>query len=136
MGKGHKDSQHQTRMKPAILWSGRIDMPVVNLADVPHETFRDGVTYQTLVGDDQGSTPVRIGIQRTNPGSKTPKHSHPYLEVLTVLEGRGEAWMEDADNLVALVPGVTLVLPANLKHWFHAKGEAPLITYGMHASPH
>ena len=111
-------------------------MPVIYLADVPYETFRDGVTYQTLVGDDQGSTPVRIGIQRTNPGSKTPKHSHPYLEVLTVLEGHGEAWMEDAENLVSLAPGVTLVLPPNLKHWFRATGEAPLITYGMHASPH
>ena len=111
-------------------------MPVIHLADVPYETFRDGVTYQTLVGDDRGSTPVRIGIQRTNPGSKTPKHSHPYLEVLTVLEGHGEAWMEDAENLVSLAPGVTLVLPANLKHWFRATGEAPLVTYGMHASPH
>jgi quercetin dioxygenase-like cupin family protein len=110
-------------------------MPVINLADVPYETFRDGVTYQTLVGDDRGSTPVRIGKQRTNPGSKTPKHSHPYLEVLTVLEGHGEAWMEDAENLVSLAPGVTLVLPPNLKHWFRATGEAPLITYGMHASP-
>ena len=111
-------------------------MPVIHLADLPHETFREGVTYQTLVGDDRGSTPVRIGIQRTNPGSKTPKHSHPYLEVLTVLEGHGEAWMEDAENLVSLAPGVTLVLPANLKHWFRATGEAPLVTYGMHASPH
>ena len=111
-------------------------MPVINLADVPHETFRDGVTYQTLVGDDHGSTPVRIGIQRTKPGSGTPKHSHPYLEVLTVLEGHGEAWIEDADHLVSLAPGVTLVLPANVKHYFRATGEVPLVTYGMHASPH
>ena len=52
-----------------------------------------------------------------------------------MLEGHGEAWMEDAENLVSLAPGVTLVLPPNLKHWFRATGEAPLITYGMHASP-
>ena len=111
-------------------------MPVINLADVPHETFRDGVTYQTLVGDDHGSTPVRIGIQRTKPGSGTPKHSHPFLEVLTVLEGHGEAWIEDAGHLVSLAPGVTLVLPANVKHYFRATREVPLVTYGMHASPH
>ena len=111
-------------------------MPVVKLAEVPHEMFRDGVTYQTLVGDRQGSTPVRIGIQTTNPGSGTPKHSHPYLEVLTVLQGHGMAWMEDTDSLVPLAPGVRLVLPADLKHWFRATGEMPLITYGMHASPH
>lgn len=44
--------------------------------------------------------------------------------------------MEDTDNLVSLAPGVTLVLPANLKHWFRATGETPLITYGMDASPY
>lgn len=63
-------------------------------------------------------------------------HSHPYLEILTVLEGQGEAWMEGADNLTSLGPGVTLVLPTNLKHWFRATGDRPLITYGVHASPH
>jgi quercetin dioxygenase-like cupin family protein len=94
------------------------------------------MTYQTLVGDELGSTPVRVGIQTSTPGSKTLLHSHPYLEVVTVLEGQGEAWVEGTGKLVPLAPGVTLVLPANLKHWFRATGDRPLITYGAHASPH
>jgi quercetin dioxygenase-like cupin family protein len=47
------------------------------------------MTYQTLVGDERGSTPVRVGIQTSAPGYKTLVHSHPYMEVLTVLKGQG-----------------------------------------------
>ena len=38
-------------------------MPVVFHDNVPFDPFRTGATYQTLVGDEQGSTPFRIGIQ-------------------------------------------------------------------------
>ena len=70
------------------------------------------------------------------PGYKTPLHSHPYMETITVLEGEGEAWLEDDNDLVPLKPGVTLVLRPNVRHWFRATGHLPLKTYGIHASPH
>ena len=111
-------------------------MPVVHHDDVPQEAFRTGMTYQTLVGDERGSTPVRVGVQTSAPGYKTLLHSHPYMEILTVLEGQGEAWIEGDDDLIPISPGTTLVLPANQKHWFRATGDKPLITYGVHASPH
>jgi quercetin dioxygenase-like cupin family protein len=111
-------------------------MPVVHHSDVAGEPFKGGATYQTLVGDAQGSTPIRVGIQTSPPGYRTPLHSHPYLETITVLEGQGEAWLEGSAGLVGLRPGVTLVLPAQLRHWFRATGEQPLKTYGVHASPH
>jgi quercetin dioxygenase-like cupin family protein len=110
-------------------------MPVVHHNDVPLEAFRGGASYQTLVGDDQGSTPIRVGIQTSPPGYRTPLHSHPYLETITVLEGEGEAWVEDNNQQVNLHPGVTLVLAPNVKHWFRAAGAHPLVTYGVHASP-
>lgn len=110
-------------------------MPIVQHAEVAAEPFKGGATYQTLVGDSDGTTPVRIGIQTSPPGYRTPLHSHPYMEVITVLEGRGEAWIEGTAGNVILEPGVTLVLPAGVKHWFAATGAAPLRTYGVHASP-
>ena len=110
-------------------------MPVVDHAKVSEEPFRTGATYQTLVGDSQGSTPVRIGIQLSLPGYETPKHFHPYMEVITVLEGSGEAWLESSKELVSLRPGITLVIPPNVPHWFRASGDTPLKTYGVHASP-
>jgi quercetin dioxygenase-like cupin family protein len=111
-------------------------MPVVYHGDVPPEPFKGGATYQTLVGDASGSTPIRVGIQTSPPGYKTPLHSHPYLETITVLEGEGEAWLQGSDAIVPLKSGVTLVLPANVRHWFRATGDRPLETYGIHASPH
>jgi quercetin dioxygenase-like cupin family protein len=110
-------------------------MPVVHVDEAAREPFKGGATYQTIVGDAEGSTPIRLGVQTSPPGYRTPLHSHPYLETITVLEGAGEAWIEGSETVVALHPGVTLVLPANVRHWFGATGEMPLVTLGVHASP-
>ena len=109
-------------------------MPVISHTAVAREAFRGGAEYQTLVGDNAGSTPIRLGVQTSPPGYRTPVHSHPYMETITVLEGRGDAWLEGSDEIVELRPGVTLVLPANVKHWFGAVGSEPLVTLGVHAS--
>jgi quercetin dioxygenase-like cupin family protein len=110
-------------------------MPVVVHDDVPFDPFRTGATYQTVVGDAQGSTPFRVGIQTSSPGYRTPLHSHPYMEALTILEGEGEAWMEGRD-IFPVSPGMTLVFPPRTRHWFRALGDRPLITCGVHGSPH
>ena len=110
-------------------------MPWIRHADIPVEPFRGGSTYQTLVGNAEGTTPVFIGIQTAPPGYKTALHSHPYMEIITVLEGEGEAWLEDGAGIVALQPGVSLVMPAGMKHWFGATGSAPLRVMGVHAAP-
>jgi quercetin dioxygenase-like cupin family protein len=111
-------------------------MPVIHHSHVALEALKGGATYQTLAGDQEGSTPIRVGIQTSPPGYKTALHSHPYMETITVLDGQGEAWLEGATELVTMQPGVTLVLPPNLRHWFRASGDRPLITLGVHASPH
>jgi quercetin dioxygenase-like cupin family protein len=111
-------------------------MPVVKIANVPSEPFKGGATYQTIVGDHTGSTPIRVGMQTSPPGYKTALHSHPYMETVTVIEGEGEAWFEGSEGVVSLEPGTTLVLPPNVRHWFRATGTMPLVTLGVHASPH
>lgn len=111
-------------------------MPIVELDDVAPEPFKGGATYQTIVGDNEGTTPVRLGVQTSPPGYRTALHSHPYMETITVLEGQGEAWIDDGRGVVGLKPGATLVLPPNVRHWFGATGDRPLVTLGVHASPH
>ncbi len=111
-------------------------MRVVRLADIAAEPFPGGATYQTLVGDDAGTTPLRTGIQTSPPGYTTPEHSHPYVEVITVLEGEGEAWSADHGHAVPLHPGVTVVLEPGVRHGFRVIGDVPLKTLGIHASPH
>lgn len=109
-------------------------MPIVELKDVPKQQFPNGATYQTIVGDDAGSTPVRVGVQVSPPGYSTGTHSHPYMEIVSIIEGEGEAWMEGKDGVIAFGPGTTLVMPPNVKHGFRVTGTEPLKTYGVHAS--
>jgi len=111
-------------------------MPAVRHAEVSPEPMKGAATYQTLVGNNAGSTPIRVGVQTSQPGYRTPLHSHPYMETITVLDGEGEAWLEGCEGLAKMHPGVTLVMPANVRHWFRATGSQPLITLGVHASSH
>ncbi len=110
-------------------------MPIVYHQDVPCEPFSGGATYQTIVGDESGSTPVRVGIQVSPPGYRTPTHSHPYLEVVTILEGTGEAWIEGENDVINIGPGMTMVFLPNIPHWFRNTGDVPMKTYGVHHSP-
>jgi quercetin dioxygenase-like cupin family protein len=110
-------------------------MPIIHLEDVHQQAFDTGRTYQTIVGDDEGSTPVRVGIQTSPPGYSTGTHSHPYMEVITVIEGTGEAWIGDETAAAAIGPGSTIVAPPNAPHGFRNTGDTPMRTYGVHASP-
>ena len=90
-------------------------------------------TYRTIIGDDTGAgLPIRTGIQTSAPGYQTRVHSHPYVETLTVMSGRGEAWLDGEPGMIALEPGVTVVLPADRPHAFRALGDEPLVTLGIH----
>jgi quercetin dioxygenase-like cupin family protein len=104
-------------------------------AERPAVTFPGGAVYRAIIGDDTGDgIRLRTGIQTSPPGYRTPAHSHPYPEILTVLEGTGEAWLDGDEGVTALEPGVTIAIPAGRVHGFCATGEGPLVTYGIHAS--
>jgi quercetin dioxygenase-like cupin family protein len=108
---------------------------LVRHAERPTIAFPGGAVYRPIIGDDTGAgIPVRTGIQVSPPGYETRPHSHPYAEILTVLEGEGEAWLDGDAQRVALEPGVTIAIPANRAHGFRATGDRPLVTYGIHAS--
>ncbi|MDG2284112.1 MAG: cupin domain-containing protein [Alphaproteobacteria bacterium] len=110
-------------------------MTIIKLDDVAKQEFPNGATYQTIVGDADGSAPVRIGVQISPPGYSTGTHAHPYMEIVSVLEGTGVAWMDGVEGTVEIGPGTTLAMPPNVKHGFRATGTVPLKTYGVHASP-
>ena len=110
-------------------------LTVIRHAERPTVAFPGGASYQPIIGDDTGAgLPIRTGIQTSPPGYQTRLHSHPYAEVLTVLEGRGEAWLADEDGVVGLEPGVSITFPANRVHAFRVVGDRPLVTFGIHAT--
>jgi mannose-6-phosphate isomerase-like protein (cupin superfamily) len=108
-------------------------LTVIRHVERPSVTLPGGATYQPIIGDDTGEgLPIRTGIQTSQPGYATPLHSHPYAEILTVVEGRGEAWLDGEDGVVPLEPGVTVTVPPHRVHAFRVVGDRPLVTFGIH----
>jgi quercetin dioxygenase-like cupin family protein len=99
--------------------------------------FGPDAYYQPILGDDAGTSPIRTGIQTSQPGYVAPMHSHPYLEVLHVLDGMAEAWIEGGEDRPTLLrKGDTIALTTNVPHSFRVVGDAPLRLLGTHVSPH
>jgi mannose-6-phosphate isomerase-like protein (cupin superfamily) len=109
---------------------------IVKLQDTPIVSFGPLAHYQPIIGDDEGTTPVRTGIQTSQPGYAAPMHSHPYLEILHILDGCAEAWIEGReDEAVSLEKGDTIALPAGVPHSFRVVGDQVLRLLGTHVSP-
>ena len=111
------------------------DLPtLIRHAERPTVTLPGGASYCAIIGEDTGAgIPIRTGIQVSPPGYATRPHSHPYPEILTVLEGEGEAWLEGDAGVLRLAPGVTISVTADRVHGFRTIGDRPLVTYGIHA---
>ena len=112
------------------------DPKIVRLADTDIVKFGPDAYYQPIIGDDEGTTPVRTGIQTSQPGYVAPMHSHPYMEILHILEGTAEAWIEgQEDRKITLEKGDTIAMPPNVPHTFRVVGDQAMRLLGTHVSP-
>jgi mannose-6-phosphate isomerase-like protein (cupin superfamily) len=112
------------------------DITVIRLDDSERVSFGPLSHYQPIVGDDAGSTPVRTGIQTAQPGYAAPVHSHPYIEILHILDGAAEAWIDGRpESRVVLRKGDTIAVPPETPHAFRVVGDETLRLLGTHVSP-
>jgi quercetin dioxygenase-like cupin family protein len=112
------------------------ELIVVRLEDTDVVKFGPNASYQPIIGDDNGSTPLRTGIQTSEPGYVAPVHQHPYMEVLHILDGVAEAWIDGReDSRVTLRKGDTIAIPPGVLHSFRVVGDQPMRLLGTHASP-
>lgn len=112
------------------------DAKVVRLHDTEVVSFGPLSHYQPIIGDAEGTTPIRTGIQTAQPGYEAPVHSHPYVEILHILDGTAEAWLEgQEDRKVLLRKGDTIALPPDAPHSFRVVGNEVLRLLGTHVSP-
>jgi mannose-6-phosphate isomerase-like protein (cupin superfamily) len=112
------------------------DITVIRLDDTERVSFGPLSHYQPIVGDDAGSTPVRTGIQTAQPGYAAPVHSHPYIEILHILDGVAEAWIDGRpESTVVLRKGDTIAVPPETPHGFRVVGDEVLRLLGTHVSP-
>ena len=113
------------------------DPTVIRLDGTQIVKFGPDAHYQPIIGDDEGTTPVRTGIQTSQPGYVAPMHSHPYIEILHILDGVAEAWIEGREHeKIRLEKGDTIAMPPNLPHSFRVVGDRPMRLLGTHVSPH
>jgi quercetin dioxygenase-like cupin family protein len=113
------------------------DAQVIRLDETQTVKFGPDAYYQPIIGDEAGTTPVRTGIQTSQPGYVAPMHSHPYIEILHILDGVAEAWVEGRENeKIRLEKGDTIAMPPDLPHSFRVVGDQPMRLLGTHVSPH
>jgi quercetin dioxygenase-like cupin family protein len=78
-------------------------------------TLFKGVQYSNLIGDGSKAEWVLTRV-KLPPNFKIPLHTHPFLEVITVLSGGFGAADTDTDNGEVLKAGTVLVMAANHPH--------------------
>jgi quercetin dioxygenase-like cupin family protein len=108
-------------------------MKAIAHQDHSWEAWRPGVETRMLVSARIGATQLCIFEQRVAPGNGAPTHAHPVEEVLTVLAGEAEAWIEAGP--VTLTAGQSLVIPATRRHGFRNSGQGVLHLQAVLASP-
>ncbi len=85
-----------------------------------------------LVSACNGADELCIFEQWVMPGAGAPTHSHPVEEVLTVLSGVAEMWIDDERQAIEV--GHSLIVPAHKKHGFLNAGTTVLHVHAVLAS--
>src|SRR5437899_2341787 len=90
------------------------------------------VSQFTLYGDARGQRRPSY-IVNAKPGQGPPLHTHPYVEVIFMVEGCATITLGD-ETCEAKAGGI-VVVPANTPHRFVNSGETVLRQIDIHSSP-
>jgi len=102
-------------------------------SDQPREEWRPGVETRMHVSALNGARQLCIFEQWVAPGAGAPTHTHLVEEVLTVIAGEADLWIDDEH--VVLCRGQALIVPAGRRHGFRNIGSATLHMHAVLASP-
>ena len=108
-------------------------MDIISPDYYPKEEWRAGVMTRMLVSARNGATQLCLFEQWVDPGIGPPSHHHAAEEVLTVLAGEAEMWIDD--ERAVLRSGQSLIVPANRLHGFRNAGSATLHIHAVLALP-
>jgi quercetin dioxygenase-like cupin family protein len=104
----------------------------VSIKVVSQEALPWSVIARELVGADHGSGLCVIFVD-AEPGRGPSLHTHPYEEVLIVLEG--EATLDDGADKRGVAAGDVVLIPPGQPHGFVNSGEGRLRQIDIHVSP-
>ena len=84
--------------------------------------------FRVLMGPGRGCEAATQFVGEIPPG-RAPVHSHPYDEVVLVLDGEGVAHAGGSDR--ALAAGASVHLPRGLPHCLENTGQRTLVVLGV-----
>ncbi len=108
-------------------------MQVVDTKQHPREEWRPGVITRMKASAANGATQLCMFEQWCEPGLGAPTHLHAVEEVLHVLDGSADVWIEDKH--VTLTIGQLVIVPAGRKHGFANNGNTTLHIQSTLAAP-
>ncbi len=97
------------------------------------EEWRPGVKTRMRVSALTDAVQLCLFEQFCDPGKGAPTHLHSVEEVLTVMAGTAEAWVEE--ERATLTAGQSLLIPAGQKHGFRNVGDTVLHVHAVLAAP-
>lgn len=97
------------------------------------EEWRAGVMTRMIASAANGATQLCLFEQWCEPGHGAPTHLHAVEEVLRVLDGRADIWIDDAHS--TLTRGQLVIVPAGRKHGFSNNGDGTLHIQSTLAAP-
>lgn len=107
-------------------------MRVIDHQSHTYEAWRPGVTTRMLVSAQTGSAQLCVFQQWCEPGKGAPTHFHAVEEILTVLGGSAEVWIDD--ERVVMEANQSVVVPAGRRHGFVNAGDTTLHVEAILAS--
>jgi mannose-6-phosphate isomerase-like protein (cupin superfamily) len=108
-------------------------MHVVDTNRHQREEWRPGVITRMKASAANGATQLCMFEQWCEPGLGAPTHLHAVEEVLYVLDGSADVWIEDKH--ATLTSGQLIIVPAGRKHGFANKGTTTLHIQSTLAAP-
>ena len=108
-------------------------MRVIDHERQSRDEWRAGVTTRMRVSAVTGAAQLCIFEQWCEPGTGAPAHLHAVEEVLTVLQGEAEFWLDDEHS--HLSAGESVIVPAGRKHGFSNVGRGTLHVQATLAAP-
>jgi quercetin dioxygenase-like cupin family protein len=108
-------------------------MRIVDLERQPREEWRKGVMTRMRVSAANGATQMCVFEQWCEPGHGAPTHLHAVEEVLHVLAGQADVWVDEKHE--TLTAGQLVIVPAGRKHGFSNIGTGELHIQSLLAAP-
>jgi quercetin dioxygenase-like cupin family protein len=110
-----------------------MSLTIIDHASQPKDEWRLGVLTRMVASAAVGSSQLAVFEQWCDPGLGAPAHLHAVEEILTVLEGQAEVWVDDERR--QLTAGQSALIAAGRKHGFTNTGTGTLRVQAILASP-